>query len=137
MKATIGWALAAAAVIAGYFSYGWPGVALAFTVIVFWLLLQFSRALRTMQRAGRSPVGQVDSAVMLNSKLRAGMTMLEILPLTGSLARPVEGMEETFRWSDKGGAGVRLEFANCRLKSWTLERGGSAARSPDGDEPTP
>ncbi|MBA2723348.1 MAG: hypothetical protein H0W48_12030 [Methylibium sp.] len=136
MRASIGWALAAAAVAAGYFSYGWPGVALAFTVIVFWLLLQFSRAMRTMQRAGRSPVGQVKSAVMLNSKLRVGMTMLEILPLTGSLAQPVEGMEETFRWRDAGGAGVRLEFASGRLKSWILERGSAALPSPAGDKPS-
>jgi hypothetical protein len=137
MNAAIGWALAAAAVVAGYFSYGWPGLALAVTVIVFWLLLQFSRALRTMQRAGRSPVGRVKSAVMLNAKLRAGMTMLEILPLTGSLAQPVEGMEETFRWRDAGGAGVRLEFVNGRLKSWTLERGSATAASPADDESSP
>ncbi len=122
MRSSMGWFLAVAAVAAGYASYGWPGVALAATVIVFWLLLQFSRALRTMQRAGRSPVGQVKSAVMLNTKLRPGMTMLELLPLTGSLAQPVEGMEETFRWRDAGGASVRVEFADGRLRRWTLER---------------
>lgn len=122
MSAWLGWSLAAAALAAGYAGYGWPGVALAITVIVFWLLLQFSRALRTMQRAGRSPVGHVKSAVMLNAKLRSGMTMLQILPLTGSLAQPVEGAEETFRWRDAGGASVRVEFVGGRLQRWALER---------------
>lgn len=132
VRAWTGWALAALAVMVGYFTYGWPGVLLALSIVVFWLLLQFSRALRTMQRAGRAPVGQVPSAVMLNAKLRVGMTMLELLPLTGSLAQPVEGKEETFRWRDAGGSSVQLEFTNGRLKSWTLERG-EAATTPGGD----
>jgi len=127
MKSWTGWALAVGAVAAGYVGYGWPGVALAFTVIVFWLLLQFSRALRTMQRAGKAPIGHIKSAVMLNSKLRTGMTMLEILPLTGSLAQPVEGEEETFVWRDAGGAGVRVEFAGGRLQRWALERDDATA----------
>lgn len=127
MSAWLGWGLAAAAVAAGYASYGWPGVALALTVIVFWLLLQFSRALRTMQRAGSAPIGQVKSAVMLNAKLRPGMTMLQVLPLTGSLAQPVEGSEETFCWRDAGGASVRLEFEGGRLQRWVLERDQAAA----------
>ncbi|MBA3597071.1 MAG: hypothetical protein H0W40_06805 [Methylibium sp.] len=122
MSAWVGWALAVAAVAAGYASYGWPGVALAATVIVFWLLLQFSRALRTMQRAGRSPIGQVKSAVMLNTKLRPGMTMLDLLPMAGSLAQPVEGDGGTFRWRDAGGVSVKVEFAGGRLQRWTLER---------------
>jgi hypothetical protein len=123
MKAWLGWALACAAVAAGYAGYGWPGVALALTVVAFWLLLQFSRALRAMQRAGRQPLGRVESAVMLNAKLHAGMTMLELLPLTGSLAEPVDGLEETFRWRDAGGSSVRVEFAGGRLQRWVLERG--------------
>jgi hypothetical protein len=48
-SALVGWALAVAAVAAGYVGYGWPGVVLAVTVVVFWLLLQFSRALRVMR----------------------------------------------------------------------------------------
>ena len=62
-----------AALAAGYVGYGWPGVVLALTVVVFWLLLQFSRALRTLRNAASGPVGQVASAVMLHSRLKAGM----------------------------------------------------------------
>jgi len=83
-RPVVGWSLAIAAVVAGYWSYGWPGLVLALTAIVFWLLLQFSRAMRVMRKAGNAPLGQVGSAVMLNAKLRPGMTMLEILPLTGN-----------------------------------------------------
>ena len=49
MSAALGWALALAALVAGYVGYGWPGVVLALSVVVFWMLLQFSRALRAMR----------------------------------------------------------------------------------------
>jgi len=56
MTAWVGWGLAVAALAVGYASYGWPGVVLALGVVVFWLLLQFSRALRALRLAsgGRS-----------------------------------------------------------------------------------
>lgn len=127
-RPVVGWGLAIAAVVAGYWSYGWPGLALALTAIVFWLLLQFSRAMRVMRKAGSAPLGQVGSAVMLNAKLRAGMTMLEILPLTGSLGAVVgDAADESFRWRDAGGASVRLLLKNGRLQSWQLEREDAAA----------
>ena len=127
-RPVVGWGLAIAAVVAGYWSYGWPGLALALTAIVFWLLLQFSRAMRVMRKAGNAPLGQVGSAVMLNAKLRPGMTMLEILPLTGSLGAVVgDAADESFRWRDAGGASVRLLLKNGRLESWQLEREDAAA----------
>ena len=64
--------LIVAAFAAGWFSYGWPGVALAATVVVFWLLLQFSRAMRVMRNAAERPVGHVDDAVTFNARLRRG-----------------------------------------------------------------
>lgn len=127
-RPVVGWGLAIAAVVAGYWSYGWPGLVLALTAIVFWLLLQFSRAMRVMRKAGNAPLGQVGSAVMLNAKLRPGMTMLEILPLTGSLGAVVgDAADESFRWRDAGGASVRLLLKNGRLESWQLEREDAAA----------
>jgi hypothetical protein len=59
-----------AAVALGYVQYGWPGVVLAVSGIVFWLLLQFTRALRAMRTAGGAPVGHVASAVMLQAGSR-------------------------------------------------------------------
>ena len=122
MSATLGWALAAAAVVAGYFGYGWPGVALALSVIVFWLLLQFSRALRVMRLAAKAPVGHVPSAVMLHSKLHAGMPMMEVVKLTRSLGRKLRDEPETFSWCDESAAEVEIEFDGGRCRNWRLTR---------------
>lgn len=117
------WMLAVAAIGAGYASYGWPGVALAGTVIVFWLLLDFSRAMRAMRRAATAPKGSVPSAVMLSTRLRPGMTMTDVLALTGSLGEPASGSaEERYRWTDAGGSAVVVTFAGGRLQSFSLQR---------------
>ncbi len=124
--AAIGWALALAAVVAGWLSYGWPGVVLAITVTVFWLLLQFSRALRVLRIAGSNPVGHVANAVMLHSKLKPGMKLPEVLVLTRSLGRKIEGDDrgarESWAWTDTGGDTVQLAFVNGRLAQWELQR---------------
>jgi hypothetical protein len=94
-------------------------------VIVFWLLLQFSRSVRVMSQAAQSPVGHVDSAVMLHAKLKTGMRLLDILPLTRSLGEKVdEGMgdPETFIWRDTSGASVRVELRGGRCTRWELQR---------------
>jgi len=120
--ATIGWALAVAAVAVGYAGYGWRGVLLAVTVIVFWLLLQFSRALRVMRLAAQAPVGQVPSAVMLHAKLQPGMPLMAVIKLTRSLGRKVRDEPETFAWRDESGAEVEIEFAGGRCQVWRLTR---------------
>jgi len=122
MNAWFGWALAAAALFIGWRSYGWPGVALAFSVIVFWLLLQFSRSVRVMRSASESPVGHVDSAVMLNAKLREKQPMLEIVKLTKSLGQRVGDEPEVWRWADDGGSSVEITFVNGRCTRWVLQR---------------
>ena len=120
--ATIGWALAVAAVAVGYVGYGWRGVLLAITVVVFWLLLQFSRALRVMRLAAQAPVGQVPSAVMLHAKLHPGMPLMDVIKLTRSLGRKVRDEPETFAWRDESGAEVEIEFDGGRCKVWRLTR---------------
>jgi hypothetical protein len=120
--ATIGWALAVAAVAVGYAGYGWRGVLLAITVVVFWLLLQFSRALRVMRLAAQAPVGQVPSAVMLHAKLHPGMPLMAVIKLTRSLGRKVRDEPETFAWRDESGAEVEIEFDGGRCKVWRLTR---------------
>lgn len=122
MNPVIGWALALAALMAGYVGYGWPGVALAVSVVVFWLLMQFSRALRAMRNAAGKPVGHVDSAVMLHARLRTGMRMMDVINLTRSLGRKVADHPESYTWTDASGALVRLEFDAGRCRSWVLER---------------
>jgi hypothetical protein len=106
----------------GWRSYGWPGLALAFSVIVFWLLLQFNRSVRAMRGASESPIGRIDSAVMLNAKLRARLPMLEVVKLTKSLGVRVGEAPEVWRWVDDGGSSVEITFVNGRCTHWTLQR---------------
>jgi hypothetical protein len=125
----VGWTLAALAIAVGYAQYGWRGVVLGVTMIVFWLLLQFGKAMRVMRVAAQAPVGRVDSAVMLHSKLSEGMRLLEILPLTRSLGRKVADDPETFEWSDASGATVRVELVGGRCRQCTLTRPAGEAQS--------
>ena len=137
MNPWVGWALAVLAVAAGYAGWGLRGVALAITVIVFWLLLQFGRLLRALRLAGRAPVGHVASAVMLHSRLRPGMRLMDIIALARSLGQRLDadgvpgsgsdgladaGPVEHFGWEDGSGARVRATLVNGRLSTWSLER---------------
>jgi hypothetical protein len=138
MNPWIGWALAALAFFVGWRAWGWQGVVLAFSVVAFWLLLQFTRISRVMRRAGEAPIGHVASAVMLHSKLHAGMPLIDVLRLTGSLGRKTAEAPETFAWVDPGGAEVQVVFEGGRCARWTLQRGedgGGAAAEPA--PPTP
>ncbi|MES3013881.1 MAG: hypothetical protein V4750_09165 [Pseudomonadota bacterium] len=122
MNPVVGWALALAALVAGWFSYGWPGLALGFSVIVFWLLIQFNRSVRVMRDAGDAPIGYVPSAVMLHSKLRIGLPMLQIVKLTKSLGTRLSESPEVWAWADESGAEVRIVFDKGLCTSWTLNR---------------
>ena len=113
--------LIVAAFAAGWFSYGWPGVALAATVVVFWLLLQFSRAMRVMRSAAERPVGHVDDAVTFNARLRRGMTMMQIVSMTGSLGRRVAEAPETWAWGDAD-VTVTLVMTGAKLDRWSFSR---------------
>lgn len=124
MNPVAGWGLAAAGVALAWGQDGLRGVLLAASVIVFWLLLHFSRALRVMRMAAQRPVGRVDSAVMLNARLRPGMTLMQVIPHTRSLGQRIgEGSDpERWRWADAGGAAVTLELRRGRLAAWALQR---------------
>ena len=102
--------------------YGWPGVVLALTVVVFWLLLQFSQVLRTLRIASQRPVGMVPSAVMLNARLHAGMRLPQVLRLTLSLGRKVSEEPEVWAWADDSGDEVQVQLQGARVASWALHR---------------
>lgn len=126
MRVAASWALASGGVAWCGWRWGWPGVLLGTGMVVFWLLLQFSRALRALQAAARAPVGTVANAVMLHARLRSGMKLTQILPLAGSLgtrmAAPGTGAEERFRWQDAAGDGVEVALVDGRLTRWQLTR---------------
>ncbi|MFZ2650007.1 MAG: hypothetical protein WA210_07855 [Burkholderiaceae bacterium] len=127
MNPLVGWALAGAALLVGWHGYGWHGLVLAATLIAFWLVLQFNRALRVMKNATSAPVGHVKSAVMLHTKLQPRMTLMQVVTLTRSLGRKQAAQPETWEWSDAGGATLTLVFARGKLVDWSLSRGASQA----------
>ncbi len=130
VSAVLGWALALAALVAGYVGYGWPGVLLALSVVVFWMLLQFSRAVRAMRDAAGRPVGRVDNAVMLHAKMRTGLRLVDIMKLTRSLGQVLSQQPEVFLWTDDAGDSVRVELAAGRVSAWALQRAGAAPANP-------
>lgn len=105
--------------------YGGPGVALVGGGLVMWLLLHVTRLLTVMQRAARRPVGAVASAVMLNARLKPGVSLLHVVALTRSLGERLsaEGEQpERYRWTDASASSVTAAFAQGRLTQWTLSR---------------
>ena len=122
MNAKLGWALAVLAVTLGYAQYGWPGAVMAISAVVFWLLMQFTRAMRAMRVAGSAPVGSVASAVMLNARLKTGQRLMDVIILTRSLGEKLSDDPETYRWTDESGVSVTVELAKGLCVRWTLAR---------------
>ncbi len=137
MNAAIGWVLAAMAIAVGYVQWGWPGAVLGISVVVFWMLLQFSRAMRVMRQASQAPVGQVPSAVMLHAKLSTGMQLMQILPLTRSLGRKLADEPETFAWADEAGDRVVVELRGGRCSAFRLERAADLAHTAQAQQAAP
>ncbi len=130
MNSKLGWALVALAFAAGWWAYGWQGLLMAATLTVFWLLLQFSRALRVMKNAADSPVGHVASTVMFQSQLKPGLNMMQVVGMTKSLGRKLGQSGDVWQWTDDGGNGVTLTFAGGKLSAWVLERPTELASDP-------
>lgn len=111
--------------VGAFRSAGWPGVAAVGGAVLMWLLLHFTRMMAVMRKTANRPVGFVDSAVMLNAKLRSGVPLLHVLALTRALGEaltPSDTQPERFRWTDASGSHVTCEFRNGRLVEWQLVR---------------
>ena len=114
-----------AAVVMAYRLYGWPGVAVVASVVVMWVLLHFTRMMQVLKRAAGRPIGYVDSAVMLNAKLRPGHTLLHVVALTKSLGAQQSdkgAQPEVFRWTDGSQSHVTCTFAGGKLANHVLVR---------------
>jgi hypothetical protein len=125
-------------VAAAWRAYGWPGVALAVTGLVMWLLLHFNRTMQVIKRAADRPLGYVDSAVMLNAKLKPRATLLHVVAMTRALGQqlsPVNEQPEIFRWTDPGGSSVTCEFHGGKLVKWQLDRPQVPEDGPPPDAP--
>lgn len=134
MKKHLEWALPLASVALGYAVWGWQGLVMALSLVVFWLLLQFSRAMRVMRTAGQAPVGTVPSAVMLHARLQTGLPLMKILSLTRSLGEKLTDEPETWRWRDGAGDSVRVVMRDGRCAEWALQRA-AAHDEPAGGKP--
>ncbi len=112
-------------VAAAYRSYGWGGAAIAASLLVMWSLLHFTRMLQVLKRAAHRPIGYVDSAVMLNARLRPGVSLLHVVAMTqalGELQGPRDSQPELYRWTDGTQSHVTCEFRGGKLKKWELVR---------------
>ena len=106
-------------------SMGWMGVAMVFSGGVMWLLLYFTRLVQIMKRASKRPMGYVDSAVMLNAKLKTGLSLMHVIALTralGQLETEKDAQPEVFVWRDGTESVVRCTFLHGKLQSWDLTR---------------
>jgi len=120
------------AVVLAYRLYGWAGVAAVATGLVMWVLLHFTRMMNVLKRAANRPIGYVDSAVMLNAKLKPGMTLLHVIAMTralGQLQSEKDARPEVFRWTDGTQSHVTCTFVGGKLAQHAL------FRPPEGAEP--
>lgn len=118
-------AICIAVVALGYRLAGWPGVAAAAGGLVMWLLLHFTRMMQVLKRAATRPIGFVDSAVMLNAKLKPRATLLHVVAMTrslGELRTEKNAQPEVFRWTDGSGSHVDCTFVSGKLAGHQLTR---------------
>jgi len=119
--------LAVVAMALAYHFYGWAGIALAAGLLVMGLMLHFTRMMNVLKRTTNRPIGYVESAVMLNAKLKPGMTLLHVIAMTRSLGQPVsekDAQPEVFRWTDGTRSHVSCTFAGGKLAGHELVRPG-------------
>ena len=123
----------AATVVLGYVYSGWPGVALIVGALVMWLLLHFNRMMQVLKRAANRPIGYIESAVMLNAKLKPRATLMHVVAMTRSLGEqrsPKDEQPEVFRWTDTGGFYVDCTFAGGKLVGHQLTRPAEETQAP-------
>ena len=114
-----------AAVALAYRQYGWFGVVAVATGVVMWLLLHFTRLMTVLKRAANRPIGYVDSAVMLNAKLKPGVNLMHVVAMTralGQLQSEKDAQPEVFRWTDGTQSHVTCTFVGGKLAHYTLFR---------------
>lgn len=113
--------------VLAYRSYGWGGIVAAVGILVFGILLNFTRTMQVLKRATNRPVGYTDSAVMLNAKLKPRMTLLHVVAMTralGQLTTVKDAQPEVFTWTDASQSCVTCTFVGGRLSHYELFRPG-------------
>ena len=115
--------LIGSAIVLGWWLYGWRGLVLALTMIVFWMVLQFSRTTRLLREAATRPLGRVDqSVVMLQTQLQPGMSLAEVIRVTGSLGKKVSEQRDDWMWTDAGGDDIVVSLRRGVVVRWAIAR---------------
>ena len=117
-----------------YTNYKWPGVAVVVTGLVTWALLHFSRMMQVLKRAADRPIGYVGSAVMLNAKLKKGVTLMHVIAMTkalGELLSVKDVQPEIFRWTDGTQSHVTCTFLGGKLQTWVMFRPEQTVSKPE------
>lgn len=115
---------------------GWAGVAMVASTVFFLMLMQFHRAMSVLRRAGAAPLGLIPSAVMLNARLKPGMSLVQLVQLAGSLGRPrpegddVDRGEQSLAWHDPGEAEVVVRLRRGKVVDWRFSRPPGADGAP-------
>lgn len=120
--------------IGAWRQFGWAGIGLAAGGVLMWILLHFTRLMHILKKAADRPIGHVTSAVMLNAKLKQGMTLMHVIAMTrslGALQSPKDAQPEVFHWTDAGHSTVACTFAGGKLQAWTLSRPGTDEQTTD------
>lgn len=115
----------AAAIALAWSRYGWQGVAIVCTALIMWALMHFNRMMQVLKRAANRPVGYVDSAVMLNAKLKPKVALLHVVAMTrslGLLQTARDQQPEVYRWTDNSDSYVDCTFQDGRLVQWQMVR---------------
>jgi hypothetical protein len=106
-------------------AFEWAGIALAVGGIVMWVLLHFTRMVAILKKAADRPIGHVASAVMLNAKLKKGVTLMHVIAMAralGELQTEKDTQPEVYRWTDTGLSSVTCTFVGGKLTEWSLQR---------------
>jgi hypothetical protein len=122
--------------IGAWRQFGWPGIAMAAGGVVMWILLHFTRLMTILKKASQRPIGHVASAVMLNAKLKKGMSLMHVIAMTkslGELQTAKDEQPEVFTWTDTGQSVVTCTFVGGKLADWTLGR--PAENTPEAASP--
>lgn len=128
--------LAGAALIGAWWLYGWRGLLLGGSTLVFWMLWQFSQAARLLRQAAARPVGQVESVAMVQARLEHGLQMAEVLKLTGSLGRQVGPLDD-WQWTDGYGNELVVSLRRGVVVRWAVARHEPSDGEPAADRNSP